>query len=83
MIPNQGTETVVPAAGLEPALPLGKQILSLLRLPIPPSGRPFLPQSYRGRSRRGDNGVRPGILQTHLPLAGSPSPFFPPSVQLP
>ena len=30
---------VVPRAGVEPAQPYGWQILSLLRLPIPPSGR--------------------------------------------
>ena len=30
--------TLVPAAGLEPARPCGLKILSLVRLPIPPSG---------------------------------------------
>ena len=30
---------MVPGAGIEPARPYGQQILSLLRLPIPPSGR--------------------------------------------
>ncbi len=30
---------MVPRAGVEPARPYGQQILSLLRLPIPPSGR--------------------------------------------
>ena len=30
---------MVPGAGLEPAHPVGRQILSLLRLPIPPPGR--------------------------------------------
>jgi hypothetical protein len=29
---------VVPGTGIEPALPCGNQILSLARLPIPPSG---------------------------------------------
>ena len=31
----------VPRAGLEPALPLGKGILSPLCLPIPPPGQPL------------------------------------------
>ena len=31
---------VVPAAGVEPARPLERQILSLLCLPIPPSRQP-------------------------------------------
>lgn len=30
---------MVPKAGLEPARPEGQQILSLLRLPIPPLGQ--------------------------------------------
>jgi hypothetical protein len=30
---------MVPGTGIEPALPCGNQILSLARLPIPPSGR--------------------------------------------
>ena len=34
------TATLVPAAGLEPARPCGLKILSLVRLPIPPSGPP-------------------------------------------
>ncbi len=29
---------LVPRTGIEPALPCGNQILSLARLPIPPSG---------------------------------------------
>jgi hypothetical protein len=29
---------LVPGTGIEPALPCGNQILSLARLPIPPSG---------------------------------------------
>jgi hypothetical protein len=29
---------MVPGVGLEPTLPYGAQILSLLRIPIPPSG---------------------------------------------
>ena len=31
----------VPRTGIEPALPCGNQILSLARLPIPPSGQAF------------------------------------------
>ena len=41
---------MVPGAGIEPARPFGQQILSLLRLPISPSGQIFhssinIPQS--------------------------------------
>ena len=37
---NSALSTVVPRTGIEPALPCDNQILSLARLPIPPS-RPF------------------------------------------
>ena len=40
--PNKSCKSLnimVPGAGIEPARPYGQQILSLLRLPIPPSGR--------------------------------------------
>ena len=36
-ISNLSDVTMVPGAGLEPARPMGQQILSLSRLPIPPS----------------------------------------------
>ena len=45
----------MPAAGIEPALPFGKRILSPLRLPIPPSGRTARPRTYGG-GRRGGKG---------------------------
>lgn len=32
------TTTFVPRTGIEPALPCDNQILSLARLPVPPSG---------------------------------------------
>lgn len=47
---------MVPAAGVEPARPYDRQILSLLCLPIPPSGQTsenylFLTHSSRGLLR--------------------------------
>lgn len=44
--------TVVPGAGLEPACPRGRQILSLLRLPISPSRHANAAESQR--SAKGD-----------------------------
>lgn len=46
---------MVRAAGLEPTLPYGKQILSLSRLPIPP--RPRL---------AGDGNASPGTVQAKI-----------------
>ncbi len=43
-------EGVVPGAGIEPAQPQGREILSLLCLPIPPSGR--CDQLYLPRNER-------------------------------
>jgi hypothetical protein len=37
-LPHKPLDMLVPAGGLEPPLPLGKRILSPLRLPVPPSG---------------------------------------------
>lgn len=37
----------VPRTGIEPALPFENKILSLARLPIPPSGQSFLRTSPR------------------------------------
>ena len=39
VVPFLPLAKMVPGAGIEPARPYGQQILSLLRLPIPPSGR--------------------------------------------
>ena len=58
----------VPRAGLEPARPLGQQILSLQCLPIPPPG-----QMVR---RRPDSNRRMTVLQTGPLSHLGTTPYF-------
>jgi hypothetical protein len=52
---------LVPTVGLEPTLPFGKQILSLLRLPIPPRRLPPIDGLIVSRCSRAVRG-------SHLPI---------------
>ncbi len=54
----EGHNRVVPEAGIEPAHPEGWQILSLLRLPIPPLGQTL---EYSRGSRYSDLELSPAM----------------------
>ena len=57
---------MVPGAGIEPARPEGRQILSLLRLPISPPGQggfPTLKLRKSGGASRSRTGLRGFAIQ--------------------
>ena len=53
-------ESLVPAAGLEPARPCELRILSPLRLPIPPPGLGTPPQAF-GAQSSSEGSTRGGV----------------------